>query len=384
MCDEPVPRKSLPANDFYSDELFEFQHVEEGEESDSQMVASLEQKLRQAAAMEAHNVQLGSEQQESRQVVPGPDCNRNNSFMWDRVKTVGTLNYGEEKENRESREAHTARPRHREEGQARDTGSRPHQQTVSSYVSAVEVSVAQNADGKYVKRSICCNCKKSQCLKLYCECFANKTFCHGCNCVNCLNTEENATERDKAMKATLERNPTAFDPKIALSQQKEAIKSVPKDDEDPLSLHHTRGCHCKKSGCQKKYCECYQSGAFCSALCKCEQCKNLAEEITTLFAAKGAKGKRAAEIVEATPTRPGAERCFSSNRTPLTSTRRKKVDKSGEKVLAPRRTLGQSKQVGKRNVRQSVETAFAATVPSEKKERLGAGRSASKRAITNN
>ena len=33
-----------------------------------------------------------------------------------------------------------------------------------------------------------CKCKKSRCLKLYCECFAAKEFCTGCLCVNCLNT----------------------------------------------------------------------------------------------------------------------------------------------------------------------------------------------------
>jgi Tesmin/TSO1-like CXC domain, cysteine-rich domain len=34
-----------------------------------------------------------------------------------------------------------------------------------------------------------CNCKKSRCLKLYCECFQRKERCGSiCNCVNCLNT----------------------------------------------------------------------------------------------------------------------------------------------------------------------------------------------------
>jgi hypothetical protein len=63
-------------------------------------------------------------------------------------------------------------------------------------------------------KKICCNCKKSQCLKLYCECFAKQLFCAGCNCVNCLNIEENRLERDKAMQSTLDRNPGAFDAKI--------------------------------------------------------------------------------------------------------------------------------------------------------------------------
>lgn len=33
-----------------------------------------------------------------------------------------------------------------------------------------------------------CNCKKSKCLKLYCECFAQELYCDGCNCNDCHNT----------------------------------------------------------------------------------------------------------------------------------------------------------------------------------------------------
>uniref|UniRef100_A0A0D3HWJ4 UBC core domain-containing protein n=1 Tax=Oryza barthii TaxID=65489 RepID=A0A0D3HWJ4_9ORYZ len=35
-----------------------------------------------------------------------------------------------------------------------------------------------------------------------------------------------------------------------------------------------RKCTCKKSGCLKKYCDCYQGGAGCSINCKCDDCKN--------------------------------------------------------------------------------------------------------------
>ncbi len=74
------------------------------------------------------------------------------------------------------------------------------------------------SEGKLVTKKMCCNCKKSHCLKLYCECFSNKGFCSGCNCINCLNTPENEAIREKAMQATLERNPVAFDPKITRAQ----------------------------------------------------------------------------------------------------------------------------------------------------------------------
>lgn len=71
------------------------------------------------------------------------------------------------------------------------------------------------AKPKTLNKRVCCNCKKSNCLKLYCECFSNKVYCRGCSCTNCFNTKEKEESRVKAMQATLERNPSAFEPKFA-------------------------------------------------------------------------------------------------------------------------------------------------------------------------
>jgi hypothetical protein len=75
------------------------------------------------------------------------------------------------------------------------------------------------AEGKTQHKKVCCNCKKSHCLKLYCQCFINKSYCQDCHCVNCFNTKENETLRSKAMQVTLQRNPLAFDPKISKVEQ---------------------------------------------------------------------------------------------------------------------------------------------------------------------
>ncbi|XP_032662654.1 protein lin-54 homolog isoform X3 [Odontomachus brunneus] len=120
-----------------------------------------------------------------------------------------------------------------------------------------------------------CNCTKSQCLKLYCDCFANGEFCHMCNCNNCSNNLGNEEERQRAIKSCLERNPNAFRPKIGKGRETG-------DD----IRRHNKGCNCKRSGCLKNYCECYEAKIPCSANCKCIGCRNIED---TILEKKGLK-----------------------------------------------------------------------------------------------
>jgi len=62
-----------------------------------------------------------------------------------------------------------------------------------------------------------CRCKKTKCLKLYCDCFAAKERCGPeCGCVGCENTADNSDRVEEAVKTTLDRNPKAFNPKIEM------------------------------------------------------------------------------------------------------------------------------------------------------------------------
>ncbi|XP_038986433.1 uncharacterized protein LOC103703858 [Phoenix dactylifera] len=120
-----------------------------------------------------------------------------------------------------------------------------------------------------------CNCKRSKCLKLYCDCFAAGTLCtKACACQECFNRSEHEDTVHAARQQIESRNPLAFAPKVVLQ-----VTNPLKDDGEnkhmtPASARHKRGCSCKKSLCLKKYCECYQAGVGCSFGCRCEGCKN--------------------------------------------------------------------------------------------------------------
>lgn len=104
-----------------------------------------------------------------------------------------------------------------------------------------------------------CKCVKSSCLKLYCTCFQQGSYClDTCGCANCLNTSENDGPtgiRSQTIQEILQRRPDAFE----------------KQEEPQVQL---QTCLCKKKKCIQLYCSCFANGAKCGDECKCTECEN--------------------------------------------------------------------------------------------------------------
>lgn len=120
-----------------------------------------------------------------------------------------------------------------------------------------------------------CNCKNSKCLKLYCDCFRNQRFCQDlCNCQCCGNKVKNKN-RKEAIETVIKKNPKAFD--VKFETNKITVKNRDNNAENisyRVNFVYTKGCNCKNSQCQKRYCDCFQFGLACSSKCKCMNCLN--------------------------------------------------------------------------------------------------------------
>lgn len=118
-------------------------------------------------------------------------------------------------------------------------------------------------------------------------------YCNGCACEDCANNPEHEETRLEIIQQILARDPNAFRSKIEKRGNQSAsagdgvsiwshipsihsfIYSLTHSHIAPLpQFAHLRGCKCKRTGCLKKYCECFEANIPCSDRCKCMTCKN--------------------------------------------------------------------------------------------------------------
>ncbi len=122
-----------------------------------------------------------------------------------------------------------------------------------------EPSIATSPQKEHLSNPyVVCNCAKSRCLKLYCDCFQAGNLCNTfCKCLNCLNTSSESYPGGRlydAKRNYMRRKPDAFGKK-------------PKKTE-PV-------CSCKNNKCLKKYCMCFRAGTSCTSKCVCVDCENI-------------------------------------------------------------------------------------------------------------
>ena len=126
-----------------------------------------------------------------------------------------------------------------------------------------------------------CTCKKTKCIKKYCECYSSGVFCKNCKCENCENcgnkpylTDNNNNNNNNIIKKEEELNENKT---IKQMSESEIICDINDNYSKKLII-----CTCSKSGCNKNYCECFKAKVKCNNKCRCIKCLNKPDETIPL------------------------------------------------------------------------------------------------------
>ena len=104
--------------------------------------------------------------------------------------------------------------------------------------------IIQNNNLLSKKDKPCCSCTKTKCIKKYCECFSSSRYCNDCHCQDCMNKSSYLNSNNS--------------------------NDIKYNSDNEIII-----CTCTKSGCNKKYCECYKAGRKCNDKCRCLNCMNI-------------------------------------------------------------------------------------------------------------
>ena len=114
-----------------------------------------------------------------------------------------------------------------------------------------------------------CTCKKTKCIKKYCECYSSGNLCYNCKCENCENKPYFIENKNNIIKKEEENNNDIIDLNEDENEEKKLII-----------------CTCSKSGCNKNYCECFKAKVKCNNKCRCIKCLNKQDEKKDIEATK--------------------------------------------------------------------------------------------------
>ena len=79
--------------------------------------------------------------------------------------------------------------------------SRVENEVDSAVSSHKETLKNKKIEKKRRKKYLTCNCKNSECLKLYCECFSKNGYCSkNCKCISCKNNADHHKIRSESIK----------------------------------------------------------------------------------------------------------------------------------------------------------------------------------------
>ena len=117
-----------------------------------------------------------------------------------------------------------------------------------------------------------CYCRKSNCKKEYCNCFKAKVPCNPkCGCYECSNNVLYYEGADR-------NEPISFPPGSRFNEEDKRYSTGQEIENERncavVGAFLKRGCNCRKSYCQKKYCDCFSQGRKCSSICHCNSCNN--------------------------------------------------------------------------------------------------------------
>ena len=118
-----------------------------------------------------------------------------------------------------------------------------------------------------------CTCKKTKCIKKYCECFSSGVFCQNCKCENCENKQNYLIENNNINKKE--------------EEDLDENKNIKQNNDNNFDLNDNYFkkliiCTCSKSGCNKNYCECFKAKVKCNNKCRCIKCLNKPDDVIQL------------------------------------------------------------------------------------------------------